>query len=56
MTDVKNLEDLFQSKIDAELKIEGKETKTPEKNPAVREFETPEINAGALYEYTFSAT
>jgi uncharacterized protein (TIGR03000 family) len=41
---------------DAELKIEGKDTKTPEKTPAVREFETPEINAGALYEYTFSAT
>lgn len=41
---------------DAELKIEGKETKTPEKNPAVREFETPEIDAGKLYEYTFSAT
>ncbi|MFO0798782.1 MAG: TIGR03000 domain-containing protein [Gemmataceae bacterium] len=41
---------------DAELKIEGKDTKTPDKNPAVREFETPEIDAGKLYEYTFSAT
>jgi uncharacterized protein (TIGR03000 family) len=41
---------------DAELKIEGKETKTPDKNPTVREFETPEIEAGKLYEYTFSAT
>jgi uncharacterized protein (TIGR03000 family) len=41
---------------DAELKIEGKETKTPDKNPGVREFETPEIDAGKLYEYTFSAT
>ncbi len=41
---------------DAELKIEGKDTKTPEKNPAVREFETPEIDGGKLYEYTFSAT
>ncbi len=41
---------------DAELKIEGKDTKTPDKNPSVREFETPEINAGDLYEYTFSAT
>ncbi len=41
---------------DAELKIEGKDTKTPEKNPAVREFETPDIDPGKLYEYTFSAT
>ncbi|QDU20863.1 TIGR03000 domain-containing protein [Urbifossiella limnaea] len=41
---------------DTELKIEGKDTKTPDKNPAVREFETPEIDAGKLYEYTFSAT
>jgi len=41
---------------DAELKIEGKETKTPDKTPAVREFETPEILAGEFYEYTFEAT
>jgi len=41
---------------DAELKIEGKDTKTPDKNPGVREFETPEIDAGKLYEYTFEAT
>ncbi|HEX4613677.1 MAG TPA: TIGR03000 domain-containing protein [Urbifossiella sp.] len=41
---------------DAELKIEGKDTKTPGTNPTVREFETPEIDAGKLYEYTFSAT
>ena len=38
---------------DAELLIEGKKT-----NPTgeTREFETPEIDAGKLYEYTFSAT
>ena len=41
---------------DAELKIMGKETKTPDKNPAVREFETPEIEAGKTYEYDFDVT
>jgi uncharacterized protein (TIGR03000 family) len=35
---------------DAELKIEGKLTK-PQGN--VREFETPNVEAGKLYEYTF---
>lgn len=38
---------------DAELTIEGKATKP---TGTVREFETPEIEAGRLYEYTFSAT
>ena len=38
---------------DAELKIESKDTKP---TGAVREFETPEIEAGKLYEYSFSAT
>jgi uncharacterized protein (TIGR03000 family) len=38
---------------DAELKIEGKATKP---TGTVREFETPEIEAGRLYEYTFEAT
>jgi len=38
---------------DAELKIENKETKP---TGAVREFETPEIDAGKLYEYSFSVT
>lgn len=38
---------------DAELKIENKETKP---TGATREFETPEIDAGKLYEYSFSVT
>ncbi len=38
---------------DAELKIEGKDTKP---TGAVREFETPEIDAGKPYEYSFSVT
>ena len=38
---------------DAELKIEGKDTKP---QGTVREFETPEIDAGKLYEYSFSVT
>jgi uncharacterized protein (TIGR03000 family) len=38
---------------DAELKIEKKDTKP---TGAVREFETPEIDAGKLYEYEFSVT
>lgn len=36
---------------DAELQIEGKPTKP---TGTVREFETPEIDAGKAYEYTFS--
>jgi uncharacterized protein (TIGR03000 family) len=39
---------------DAELKIEGKDTKAPKDNPTVREFETPDLEAGKNYEYTFS--
>jgi uncharacterized protein (TIGR03000 family) len=38
---------------DAELQIEGKATKP---TGTVREFETPEIDAGKLYEYGFSVT
>jgi uncharacterized protein (TIGR03000 family) len=38
---------------DAELLIEGKATKP---TGTVREFETPEVEQGKLYEYTFSAT
>lgn len=38
---------------DAELKIEGKDTKP---TGITREFETPEIEAGKAYEYTFSTT
>lgn len=38
---------------DAELKIEKKDTKP---TGAVREFETPEIDAGKPYEYEFSVT
>jgi uncharacterized protein (TIGR03000 family) len=38
---------------DAELKIENKDTKP---TGPVREFETPEIEAGKLYEYDFSVT
>jgi uncharacterized protein (TIGR03000 family) len=38
---------------DAELLIEGKATKP---TGDTREFETPEIDAGKLYEYTFTAT
>jgi uncharacterized protein (TIGR03000 family) len=38
---------------DAELLIEGKMTKP---TGTVREFETPEIDAGKLYEYSFSVT
>src|SRR5438067_3499924 len=38
---------------DAELQIEGKATKP---TGAVREFETPEIDAGKAYEYTFTVT
>lgn len=41
---------------DADLLIEGKATKPPKDNPTVREFETPELEAGKLYEYTFSVT
>jgi uncharacterized protein (TIGR03000 family) len=39
---------------DAELKIEGKDTKIPSTNPTVREFETPDLDTGKSYEYTFS--
>ena len=38
---------------DAELLIEGKQTKP---SGPVREFETPEIEPGKLYEYSFSVT
>jgi uncharacterized protein (TIGR03000 family) len=38
---------------DAELMIENKATKP---SGAVREFETPELEVGKLYEYTFSVT
>lgn len=38
---------------DAELKIENKDTKP---TGPTREFETPEIDAGKLYEYSFSVT
>ena len=38
---------------DAELKIEGKDTKP---TGPIREFETPEIDAGKLFEYSFSVT
>lgn len=38
---------------DAELLIEGKPTKL---TGETREFDTPEIDAGKLYEYTFTAT
>jgi uncharacterized protein (TIGR03000 family) len=38
---------------DAELKIENKDTKP---TGATREFETPEIDAGKTYEYSFSVT
>jgi len=38
---------------DAELLIEGKATKP---TGVTREFETPELEAGKLYEYTFSVT
>jgi len=38
---------------DAELKIEGKDTKP---TGPVREFETPELEFGKLYEYAFSVT
>lgn len=38
---------------DAELQIEGKATKP---TGAVREFETPEIDSGKAYEYSFSVT
>lgn len=41
---------------DAELFIEGKATKSPDKFTSVREFETPPLEAGKLYEYTFSVT
>src|SRR5262245_795948 len=41
---------------DADLLIEGKMTKIPKDNPAIREFETPELEVGRLYEYTFSVT
>ena len=41
---------------DAELMIEGKMTKIPKENATVREFETPELEVGKLYEYTFSVT
>ena len=38
---------------DAELKIEGKDTKP---TGPVREFETPDVETGKLYEYSFSVT
>src|SRR5438046_2623334 len=38
---------------DAELKIEGKDTKP---TGPVREFETPDLDAGKLFEYSFSVT
>ena len=38
---------------DAELKIEGKDTKA---QMGIREFETPDLEAGKLYEYSFSVT
>lgn len=38
---------------DAELMIEGKATKP---TGVTREFETPELDAGKVYEYTFSVT
>ena len=38
---------------DAELKIEGKDTKP---TGTVREFETPEVEVGKAYEYAFSVT
>jgi uncharacterized protein (TIGR03000 family) len=38
---------------DAELQIEGKATKP---TGTVREFETPEIDSGKVYEYSFSVT
>jgi uncharacterized protein (TIGR03000 family) len=38
---------------DAELKIEGKDTKP---SGTVREFETPELEPGKAYEYAFSVT
>src|SRR5262245_44329259 len=41
---------------DAELLIEGKATKAPKENPSVREFETPELEVGKLYEYDFTVT
>lgn len=41
---------------DAELLIEGKATKAPKENPTVREFETPDVEAGKPYEYEFAVT
>ncbi len=41
---------------DAELKIEDKATKIPKDNPSTREFETPELEVGKPYEYTFKVT
>ncbi|MBN9119879.1 MAG: TIGR03000 domain-containing protein [Planctomycetes bacterium] len=41
---------------DADLLIEGKATKIPKDNPSVREFETPDLEVGKLYEYTFTVT
>jgi uncharacterized protein (TIGR03000 family) len=41
---------------DADLLIEGKATKIPKENPGTREFETPELDPGKEYEYTFSVT
>jgi uncharacterized protein (TIGR03000 family) len=41
---------------DADLLIEGKATKIPKENATVREFETPELEVGKLYEYSFSVT
>lgn len=61
--DKKDAKKLTKSKIkvtvpqdDAELFIEGKATKTPKENPGVREFETPDLEAGKPYEYDFSVT
>jgi uncharacterized protein (TIGR03000 family) len=41
---------------DAELKIENKPTKIPKDNPGTREFETPDLEVGKAYEYTFTVT
>jgi len=41
---------------DAELLIEGKTTKLPKENPTIREFDTPDVEAGKPYEYDFAVT
>jgi uncharacterized protein (TIGR03000 family) len=55
-TDAKKVKSKLKIKVpqdDAELMIEGKATKP---TGDVREFETPEIDQGKLYEYSFSVT